>query len=139
MTDDKPKPLSRRYAAFHSIWTYTADFGQYTEIILQDVPKLKCTLRLSVDNEERELRRQDSQTWALAQHLYVSHLLITDTMSCSFLYRDISPTSQLRVDIRMNSVYLPCIKKARASQEITLQKLFNDYWSSKAHEFALLG
>ena len=80
MADDKPKPVSRRYAAFHSIWAYTADLGQHTEIILQDIPKLKCTLRLLVDNEERELQRQDIQTWALAQRLYVSHLLITDTI-----------------------------------------------------------
>ena len=80
MTDDPPSLCLDRTRRFTSIWAYTADLGHHTEIILQDVPKLKYTLRLFVDNEERELQKEDKQTWAPAQRLYASPLLTTDTI-----------------------------------------------------------
>ena len=53
--------------------------------------------------------------------------------------RDISPTSQLRVEIEIGSAHLPWAKKAQASQTIDLHELFNDYWTSKAHNLAVQG
>ena len=55
---------------FTSILIHTADLSHHSEITLQDVPKLKYTLRLLVDSEEKELRKVDNQTWEPAQHLY---------------------------------------------------------------------
>ena len=37
---------------------HTTDFGQHTEIILQDIPKHRLTLGLFLENEERELQRK---------------------------------------------------------------------------------
>ena len=48
----------------------------HTEITLQDIPKHRLTLRLFVENEEKELQREDNQTWALVQRAYVICLLI---------------------------------------------------------------
>ena len=64
---------------FASILAHAADFGQHTDIILQDIPKRKYTLTLLVDNEERELQRKDNQIWTPAQRLCVPSLLTTDT------------------------------------------------------------
>ena len=55
---------------FTSILVHTADLSRHSDITFQDVPKLKYTLRLSVDNEERELQRVDNRTWEPAQPLY---------------------------------------------------------------------
>jgi len=54
----------------------TTDFGQHTEITLQNIPKHRLTLRLFVGNEERELQREVNQTWVLVQRAYVVCLLI---------------------------------------------------------------
>ena len=35
--------------------------------------------------------------------------------------------------------HLPWAKKQQASKMIDLQRLFNDYWDSKAQEFTILG
>ena len=53
-----------------------------------------------------------------------------------FVCRDLSPASQLRVEIQIGSAYLPWAKKTRASQTIDLQELFNDYWTSNARKLA---
>jgi len=53
--------------------------------------------------------------------------------------RDASPTSQMRVEIQAQSGHLPWVKKEQGSKEIEFQELFNQYWSSKAHEFPVLG
>ena len=45
----------------------------------------------------------------------------------------------MRLEIQVTSGYLPWANKGRASKEIDLQNLFNDYWTSKADELALLG
>jgi hypothetical protein len=56
-----------------------------------------------------------------------------------YVCRDVSPTSQLRVEIQVKSGHLSWVKKAQASQVFDLQELFNDYWTSKAHELAVQG
>jgi hypothetical protein len=48
-----------------------ADFRQRTEIRLQEVPNQEYLLRVFVDNVEKELQKENNQTWTPAQHLYV--------------------------------------------------------------------
>ena len=55
------------------------------------------------------------------------------------MYRDISPTSQIRAEARMTSGYFIWAKYLEASEAIDLHGLFNDYWSSNDHEFTVLG
>jgi len=50
---------------------HTADLGQHTDITLQEIPKHRLTLRLFVENEERDLQTEDNLTWALVQRVYV--------------------------------------------------------------------
>ena len=59
-----------RMQHFTSMLIHTANLSRYSEITLQDVPTLKYTLRLLVDNEEKELQRMDNRTWEPAQPLY---------------------------------------------------------------------
>lgn len=54
-----------------SVWVLTTDFGQPTEITVQEDPQLKIKLELFVGNEELELETKDSETWAPAQRPYV--------------------------------------------------------------------
>ena len=53
--------------------------------------------------------------------------------------RDISPTSEMRVEIQRTtgSLFLP--KKQQANDVIDLQELFDEYWSSDKREFTVLG
>ena len=124
---------------FTSIYIDTADLGLHVEITLQDVPNLKYTLRLLMQNEEREIQRKTRQTWVPAQRLYVSSFLTEYTTRSSREYRDISPTSHMRVEIEMRSSHLPFAKKEQAIKEINLQELFNHYWTSKAHDLPVRG
>jgi len=71
MADHTPSLYLDRMRLFTSILIHTADLSHHSEITLQDVPKLRYTLRLLVDNEERELQRIDNRTWEPAQRLYV--------------------------------------------------------------------
>jgi len=73
LADNTPKPVSE--PCFNS--GHTADFGQHTEITVQDIPKHRLTLRLFMGSEESELQRKDNQTWALVQRAYVICSLIT--------------------------------------------------------------
>jgi hypothetical protein len=41
----------------------------------------------------------------------------------------------MRVEIQVKSSYLSLGKKEQGTTEIDCQALFNDYWSSTAHEF----
>jgi hypothetical protein len=41
----------------------------------------------------------------------------------------------MRVEIQVKSNYLSLGKKEQGTTEIDCQALFNDYWSSTAHEF----
>ena len=53
--------------------------------------------------------------------------------------RDVSPTSQIRVEVQVKHGHLFWAKSRQASEVIGLQELFNDYWSSDNHEFTILG
>jgi len=65
---------------FTLIPAHTTDLNHHTEITLQVIPKLKYTLRLLVDNRERELLRINNQTWEPAKPLYAPCLF--DTCNC---------------------------------------------------------
>jgi len=69
-----------RARRFTSIPAQATDFSHHTEITLQVIPKLKYSLRLLVDNEERELQRINNQTWEPAKPLYAPCLF--DTCTC---------------------------------------------------------
>ena len=51
--------------------------------------------------------------------------------------RDVSPTSQIRAEVRMKSGHSVWAKYREASEVIDLHGLFNDYWSSVDHEFTV--
>jgi len=55
------------------------------------------------------------------------------------VYRDISPTSQVRVEIQMKSSHLPFAKKDRNVKEIGLHELFDAYWASGEHDIMVPG
>ena len=106
---------------------------------MQDIPDLKHKLVLFVGSEAIELQRKDNRTWAPVQRLYVLSLLTTYTNRSMCAYRDISPTSQVRVEIQMKSGHLPWAKKDQNAKEIGLQKLFHEYWTTKKHEIMVPG
>ena len=58
---------------FTSIYIHTAHFGYHTEITLQDAPNWEYTLRLFVENVEREIHRTDNYTWTPVQRQYVPY------------------------------------------------------------------
>ena len=60
----------------------------------------------------------------------------TNQWAC--VYRDVSPTSQIRAEVRMKSGHSVFAKYREASEVIDLRKLFNDYWTSNNHEFTVL-
>jgi hypothetical protein len=53
--------------------------------------------------------------------------------------RDVSPTSQVRIDVQMKRGHSFWATYREASEVIGLQPLFNDYWSSTEHGFTVLG
>ena len=106
---------------------------------MQDIPDLKYKLVLLVGSEAIELERKDNRTWTPVQRPYVPFLLTTCAHRITFAYRDISPTSQVRVEILMKSGHLPWATKDQNVKEISLQTLFNEYWTTKKHELTLLG
>ena len=64
---------------FASIWLHTADLGLHTDITLQDVPNREYTLRLFVENEERELQKTGNRSWTPAERQYALRFLTTYT------------------------------------------------------------
>ena len=54
------------------------------------------------------------------------------------MYRGVSPTSQIRAEVRMKSGHSIWAKYREAGEVIDLQGLFSDYWSSNKHEFTVL-
>jgi hypothetical protein len=52
--------------------------------------------------------------------------------------RDLSPTSQIRAEIRMKRGPLSLPRYREASEVIDLQALFTHYWSSDNHTFTIL-
>ena len=124
---------------FSSISVHTAYLGQQKDIIVHDIPDLKYKLLLFVGSETIELEKKDNRTWEPVQRLYVLRLLIPYTHINVPVYREISPTSQVRVEILLKSSHLPWVKKDQNIKAIDLQKLFNDYWSSKEHNLMVPG
>jgi hypothetical protein len=55
---------------FTPIHVLAADFGQRPEIRLQEVPNREYSLRLFVDNVEKELQEENNRAWTPAQRLY---------------------------------------------------------------------
>jgi len=51
--------------------------------------------------------------------------------------RDLSPTSQIRAEVRMKRGHSFWATYQEAGELIDLDGLFNDYWSSNNHEFTV--
>jgi hypothetical protein len=122
-----------------SIYAHGADFRKHIEITLQDVPNLKYKLELFLGNEEIDLQRKENRTWTPVQRPYVIYFLIYYTLRSICICRGVSPTSQLRVDIRMRSGHLLWAKKDQTSKLIDLQDVFDDYWTSESHDLTVPG
>ena len=113
-------------------------FWLTAEITLQDVPNRAYTLRLFVENVEREVHRKGQNTWAPARRPYVPYLPNTYTQWWTCVYRDVSPTSRIRAEVRMKSGHSIWAKYREANELIDLDGLFSDYWNSIIHEFTVL-
>ena len=100
---------------------------------------MKYKLLLFVGSEAIELERKDSRTWTPVQRPYVLCLLTTCTHRSLCVYRDISSTSRVRVEIQMKSSHLPWVKKDQNVKDVGLQQLFSEYWTSKKHEITVQG
>ena len=130
------KPIARPCVRlFTSIYIHTSHFSKHTEITLQGVPNREYTLRLFVENAERELQKKDDHTWTPVQRQYVPYFLNTYVRLTGG--RDICPTSQIRAEVRMKRKFSTWHWEAR--QVIDLHGLFSDYWSSSNNEFTILG
>ena len=137
-----PKPLPRRCgAALHFDLGLYRSFGQHTEIILQCDSNLDHHLRLFVGNEKSKLHTKDNRAWTpLAQRPYVPCFLTTHIPSSLCVCRDISPTSEMRVEIEIKRHGPLWLKKEQTGKVIVdIQKLFNDYSSSNNHELTASG
>ena len=122
---------------FTLVYIHTAHFSHHIEITLQDVHK-EYTLSLFVENVESELERKDNYTWTPTQRQYVPNFPGTSTHWWMFVYRDVSPTTQIRVEVRMKSGHSVWAQYREASEVIGLHGLFSDYWSSNNHEFTVM-
>jgi hypothetical protein len=122
-----------------SIYAHGADFRKHIEITLQDVPKLKYKLELFLGNEEIDLQRKANRTWTPVQRPYVICCFIYYTPKSTCICRGVSPTSQMRADIRMRSGHLLWTKKDQTSKLIDPQDVFNDFWASKSHDLTVQG
>jgi len=58
-------------------------------------------------------------------------------MNSFHVCRGVSPTSKMRAEIQMRSGHLFWAKNRQANDDIKLQALFNDYWTSTEHEFTV--
>ena len=122
---------------FTSVSVHTAHFGQHTEITLQDTPNREYDLSLFVENVESELQKRDNHTWVPSQRPYVSYFPNSSTHWWICVYRGVSPTSQIRAEVRMKTGHSVWAKYRDASEVIDLHELFSDYWSSDKHEFTV--
>jgi hypothetical protein len=91
-----------------------------------------------VENAEKELQKRDNHTWTPVQRQYVLYFLNTYAHQWVCVYRDVSPTTQIRAEVRMKIGHSVWTKYREANQVIGLDRLFNDYWSSNDHEFTVL-
>ena len=125
-------------ARFTSIYIHTARSDYHTEITLHDVPNREYTMRLFVDNVEKELQKKDNHTWTPAQRQYVHYFPHTYTHKWICVYRDVSPTTQIRAEVRMKIGHSVWAKYREGNEAIDLDGIFSDYWSSNNHEFTVL-
>ena len=91
-----------------------------------------------MDDVEREVQKRDDRTWTPAQRPYVPYFLNMYTHWWMCVYRDVSPTSQIRAEVRMKSGHSVLAKYREAGEVIDLDGLFSDYWSSNNREFTVL-
>jgi len=54
------------------------------------------------------------------------------------VYRDVSPTSQIRAEVQMKSGHSVWAKYRETSEAIDLHELFSDYWSSNNDKFTVM-
>jgi hypothetical protein len=120
-----------------TIYVHATDFEHQIEITLQNVLHREYTLRLFVENEERELLTIDHRTWTPTQRPYVPYFHTRYTQGRLCIYRDVSPTSKMRTEIQMRSGHLFWANYRQTSEVIDVKGLFNDYWSSDKHEFTV--
>ena len=81
---------------------------------------------------------RDNHTWTPVQRQYVPDFPNTYTNWWIRMYREVSPTSQIRAEVRMKSGHSVWAKYREASNVMDLDELFNDYWSSNNDEFTVL-
>ena len=58
-------------AALHFNEDHATDLSQHIEITFQDDQNRECTLRLFIENQEKEVETKDNQTWTPTQRAYV--------------------------------------------------------------------
>ena len=122
---------------FKSFQVYTADFGQKSDIKLQEALNREYTLKLFVENEERELQTRANRTWTPIQRPYVPCLSIAYTHQGLYLCRGVFLTSEMRVELQMKSGHAFWAKYREKSGVIDLQEVFDLYWNSNEHEFTV--
>jgi hypothetical protein len=93
---------------------------------------------LFVENVENELQKKDGNTWTPAQRQYVLYFPNPYTHQWVCVYRGVSPTTQIRAEVRMKIGHSVWAKYREANEVIDLDGLFSDYWSSSNHEFTVL-
>jgi len=133
-----PSLYLERAARFTSVYIHIAHFGYHTEITLQDVPNREYTLRLFVEDVEKEFQKKDNHTWTPAQRQYVLCFPHTYTHQRTCVYRDVSPTTKIRAEVQMKIGHSVWTKYREANEVIDLDGLFINYWSSNNHEFIVL-
>ena len=106
---------------------------------MQDIPDLKYKLVLFIGSEAIELERKDNRTWVPVQRPYVLCFLITYTHRGLCVYRDISPTSRVRVEVQIKRGHLPWAKKDQNIKDIDIDKSLHEYWASKEHQITVSG
>jgi len=87
---------------------------------------------------ERELQKEDSHAWTLTQRQYVLYFPHTYTHQWIYVYRDVSPTTQIRIEVRMKIGHSVWAKYRETNEVIDLDGLFSDYWNSNNREFTVL-
>ena len=80
----------------------------------------------------------DNHTWTPVQRPYVPSFLNSYTYRCMGVYRNVSPTSQIRAEVRMTSGRSFWAKHREASEVINLRALLSNYWSSNDRQFTIL-
>jgi len=90
-----------------------------------------------VGNQNIELEANGTRTWTPVHLSYAPRSrFICSLKICVF--RDISPTSETRVEIHRTTRFLFWKKRRQENEVIDLQAIFDEYWDSTKHEFTVL-